>query len=472
MRPIAIGESDFQYMIERQCLYVDKSLFIKDLIDDPSRVILITRPRRFGKTLNLSMLKYFFAKSDQNMAYLFKDLQIWKENEKYKKIQGQYIVIFFTPIQQGYFTKFYTEIVDFMRLFLGAVLKDNIYLEKAVLTGIVRVSKERFFSGLNNVHVCSILSVDYAQYFGLLEHEVNELLIEYHLEHEKQKIQQWYNGYQFGNLTGIYNPWSICNFLKTKQFQPFWLNTSSNELIRDLLTTSPIKIKIDLENLIEDHGIIGPVDEMVNFFDLMNNPNSIWSLFLASGYLILKPQESGPPLLFIPNDEVRKGYEIIIQNWFNSLSQSPFPELIELLIKGEIDSFSVGFQKIILETFSTFDVGNSTAENFYHAFILGMFIHLKSRYIINSNRESGLGRYDICLIPIEITKPGIIIEFKLFNPKTDKSLEQTAEKAMKQIEIQKYDTILYEKRINIIYKIAIVFEGKKVLIKVKKGLKG
>jgi hypothetical protein len=374
-----------------------------------------------------------------------------------------------TPIQQGYFANFYDEIVNFMRLFLGAVLKDNIYLEKAILTGIVRVAKESIFSGLNNVHVCSILNSDYAQYFGLLENEVKTLLVEYNLESEQQKVQLWYDGYQFGKIAGIYNPWSICNFLKTREFQHYWMNTSSNDLIRDLLTKSPIQIKLDLENLIQGRPVTGPIDEMVNFFEIANNVNVIWSLFLTSGYLKLIPQLNSNPVLTIPNFEVQKVYEWIIQNWFTGLKQSPFPQLIELLVKGDIDSFTRGFQNVILESFSVFDVGTTTAENFYHAFVLGMLIHLKSQYTIESNRESGFGRYDICLIPRTAGQPGIIIEFKIFNPQTEKSLEQTAEKALKQIETQKYEVLLREKKIKAVFKLAIVFEGKKVFIGHKKN---
>jgi hypothetical protein len=550
MRPIAIGVSDFKYLIEKRALYVDKTLFIKEIMDDLSQVLLFTRPRRFGKTLNLSMVKYFFENSVDTPTSLFDNLLISKQSPKYLAQKNQFPVIwlsfkdlkesnwtatenalyllmqqvylsfkailprlepedqsFFTrilqksaniteiryslaqltkflfqafqkkvwilideydvPVQTGFISGYYTQIIEFMRVFFGSALKDNIYLEKALLTGIIRITKESIFSGLNNIKVCSVLMDQYSSYFGLLEPEVDKLLEEYELTPTKPQVQQWYDGYHFGNNSGIYNPWSITNFLQQKKIQSYWINTSENELIKDILTKSPNTVKIELQTLIQGGGCAHAIEENIVFQDLNYNPVTIWSLFLACGYLKAKALNAHEFFLEIPNEEIRSEYERIILAWFINKKGVQLSQILKYLVQGESEKFAMSFQEIILESFSVFDIGKSTAENFYHAFVLGMIIALKDQYEITSNRESGLGRYDICLIPVQPNQPVIIIEFKVHDSAKNKDMEKTALAALAQIDQKQYASIVKAKNLHKCTIMAIVFEGKQVLIKSK-----
>jgi hypothetical protein len=551
IRKIAIGESDFKYLIKNNCFYIDKTLFIKELLDDPSRVLLITRPRRFGKTLNLSMVKYYFSNEENHdlILSLFKRLKIGAQDASYLRHIGNYPVISLTfkdirytdwnatekaleqliqnlfiqhkyvltslekedrhyyekilsrtagieeyrhslqkliefiykhknipvwvlideydvPIQQGYLSGYYTQIIEFFTIFFSASLKDNPLIAKAILTGVLRIAKESIFSGLNNLKVASITNSQYSLYFGLLESEMPEILKEYQLEDQAEQVQSWYDGYEFGNVI-VYNPWSITCYLDQKNFLPYWDNTSGNGLIRDILTKSGPQIKRKVEDLLNGKGILHKVDENVVFGDLITQGKYIWDLFLASGYLRANKRTDLEYTLTIPNQEVKLIYEDIIKDWFESSNVQNLDHILTQLIKGQFKAFSQDFQSLILECFSIFDVGSNTAENFYHAFVLGMLVNLKHQYEITSNRESGMGRYDLCLNPKYTNDPGILIEFKVLDQKKDGNLVDTAQRALNQIETLNYIATLKSKKISPIFLIGIAFEGKKIEIAYK-----
>jgi hypothetical protein len=561
LKGIPIGIDDFKDLMQSNGYFVDKSLFIKEIIDDISKVKLITRPRRFGKTLNLSMLRYFFEKTEEDNSHIFKDLKIWQQGEAYTKEQGQYPVVsltfkdikyrnandclgglmralgnefikhkyvlecdkiddfdkkafitmmngeadyvnastslelltkmlrqyhnkevivlideYDTPINQGYICGYYDDVIDFMRSFLGSGLKGNPYLKTAVITGIYRVAKESIFSGFNNIDVSSVMHNTYADKFGFTEGETEDILRYYGVDEDITQVKEWYNGYLFGNDTVIYNPWSILNYIKYKEFQPYWVNTSSNDIIRQVLTKTASGVKEKLRILMEG-GVLEDVviDTDTNFRDIMGKDiigeGVLWDLLLVSGYL--RPQNTRVVEgrtrceLKVPNKEIALLYEDIVSSWFEEAEAAGYgiKELLADLTEGDIDSFAERFKDMVQRCFSYFDVGYNAAENFYHAFILGILVNLEGKYKVVSNRESGKGRPDIMIIPKDASKKGVVLEFKTSRSDEDKALEDKAQQALKQIAAMDYAGELASYGIKEAIELAIVFCGKKVLMR-------
>jgi len=551
---LLIGTSDFKRYIDGNGYFVDKSLFIKEVLDNKSMVQLITRPRRFGKTLNMTMLRYFFENTKEDNSYLFKDLEVSRHSdimehkgkypviyltfkdikysswdickdrlfaeisrvyeefsyvlddtsltEKEKKIFNKIIeeedkiglyldslkelckylskyhnkkVILLideydTPIHSAYLNNYYDEIIEFMRGFLGGALKDNIYLEKAVVTGILRVAKESIFSGLNNITSNTIIDYHFEDCFGFTEKETEEVLKYFDLEYDINDVKSWYNGYIFGE-TVIYNPWSITNYTANyrRGLMAHWIGTSDNAIVEDIISKGDKSVKISLEELMNGNSITKRIKEDVVLRDIEANPESVWSFLLFNGYLkaISKSYDEKGLLcqLTIPNKEVKYLYNDIIAKWGSkAISTSDFELMLKYLVTGDIESFSDYFKEYVLNSMSYFDVTGEESEKVYHAFVLGMLVALSTNYKVKSNRESGLGRYDVMIIPIDKNKNGIIIEFKKFNLNREKTLEEAAENAIKQIRNKNYEQELLDERIKNIIEIGIAFKGKEVMI--------
>jgi hypothetical protein len=555
VKKLPVGIDDFKKIREEDFYYIDKSLFIKDIIDEGAQVVLLPRPRRFGKTLNLSMLRYYFEKYADDHSNLFSGLQIEEEGKDYLNKQGKYPVIDITfkdikeenwdkaklklkkmiareykrhryllqsnqldeydkeffnkilsleaniafyeealkdlsdylaayhdekviilvdeydqPIQSAYTNDFYDKMINFMRNFLSGGLKNNSALEKGVLTGILRVAKESIFSGLNNLVVSSLLDKEYSEYFGLLEEEVEEIFAYYKLDYELEEIKDWYNGYNFGNQT-VYNPWSIINCIrKDGEAAPYWANTSSNDLIKNLIIEGSSELKSDLELLIKGGGVNKKIDENIVFSDIDKKSNLIWSFLLLSGYLRANNQERKAGRLHcdldIPNKEVRYIYEDIILDWFEgSISSQKVELMLKSLITGDVETFSAIFKEFVINSMSNFDPTGDEAEKVYHAFVLGLLLNLRDDYQIKSNRESGYGRYDVMIIPEDTTNLGIVIEFKKVNQYTNETLKEAVKKALGQIEEREYKQELVAKGINEVLQVGIAFSGKEVMVK-------
>ena len=560
---IGIGKQRYDRIIENNLFYIDKTMFIKEWWENQDDVTLITRPRRFGKTLNMDMLKCFFSNEYKDRGDLFEGLDIWKE-EKYRKIQGTYPVIFLsfakikqntyedavagikriicdeiqkyiflkdwdglaeeektnlknitygmddvtaqeaiaslsnylsryygknviilldeydTPMQEAYVNGYWEELVSFTRSFFNATFKSNMYLERAMMTGITRVSKESMFSDLNNLVVITTSSKDYATAFGFTEEEVFHALDEYGLSDKKCDVKEWYDGFVFGGIKDIYNPWSIINFLKYKELKNYWADTSSNDLISKLIKTGSAGIKETMEKLIDGKTIEKKIDEQIIYNQLEKNENSIWSLLLASGYLkavsidvYISDEIVEIYKLAITNNETKSMFRAMIKEWFSEV-YSEKKDFLKALILGDVDAMNQYMNDIALETFSSFDVAgreNSRVrpENFYHGFVLGLMVEKRDDYIIKSNKESGFGRYDVMMIPRNVKTgnlPAMILEFKVMNSNKEKTLEETVSSALAQIEEKKYDTELINagvKKENIRH-YGFAFEGKKVLI--------
>ncbi|AKA67821.1 AAA family ATPase [Clostridium scatologenes] len=554
MKKISIGITDFKEIINNNYYLVDKSLFIKEIMEDGSKVLLLPRPRRFGKTINMSMLKYFFEKTDEDNSFLFKELNIYKCKDVMEK-QGKYPVIYLTfkdekylswkdcksgmkfvignefkrhkyllesnimdyeeketykdimnlkaddiyyhksllslsmylskyynkkaviiideydvPIQGGYTGDYYEDIISFMRNFLSGGLKDNIYLEKAILTGILRVAKESIFSGLNNLSVNTIINKKYSSSFGFLENEVENILKYFKVESKLSEIKNWYNGYVFGENI-IYNPWSILNYVKKwdEGFQPYWINTSSNDLVKSLITKGGQQLKSELEDLIQDKSITKEINENIEMKEIDKSTENVWSFLLLSGYLktVKKTRKPDGRLvceLAIPNIEVKYLYNEIIMSWLKeSVNNDEFNLMLNSLTNGDIENFEDIFADYVVKSFSYFDIGDES-ENFYHAFVLGILVALNNKYRVKSNRESGYGRYDIMIIPKDIGKNGIIIEFKKVNKRRKETLNTAAENALAQIKTMNYRQELIELRVKNIIELGIAFEGKDVFV--------
>ena len=560
---IGIGKQRYDRIIENNLFYIDKTMFIKEWWENQDDVTLITRPRRFGKTLNMDMLKCFFSNEYKDRGDLFEGLDIWKE-EKYREIQGTYPVIFLsfakikqntykdaiagikriicdeiqkyiflkdwdgladaeknnlknitygmddvtaqeaiaslsnylsryygknviilldeydTPMQEAYVNGYWEELVAFTRSFFNATFKSNMYLERAMMTGITRVSKESMFSDLNNLVVITTSSKDYATAFGFTEEEVFHALDEYGLSDKKCDVKEWYDGFVFGGIKDIYNPWSIINFLKYKELKNYWADTSSNDLISKLIKTGSAGIKETMEKLIDGKTIEKKIDEQIIYNQLEKNENSIWSLLLASGYLkavsidvYISDEIVEIYKLAITNNETKSMFRAMIKEWFSEV-YSEKKDFLKALILGDVDAMNQYMNDIALETFSSFDVAgreNSRVrpENFYHGFVLGLMVEKRDDYIIKSNKESGFGRYDVMMIPRNVKTgnlPAMILEFKVMNSNKEKTLEETVSSALAQIEEKKYDTELINagvKKENIRH-YGFAFEGKKVLI--------
>lgn len=557
-RRLPIGISDFKKVIEGNYAYADKTLFIQEILDKGTDVALITRFRRFGKTLNLSMLRYFFEKSEEDRRPLFHNLKIWKETT-YHQFQGQFPVIFLTlkdikhaswqetlhsfraiiaseferhkyllqedcltetereifqilcrplsleahqpfyeksllyltewlhryhkqrvillideydtPAHAAFIGGYYDSLIPFLRNWLSSALKDNPYLERGVLTGILRLAKESIFSGLNNVMTFTILNEAFEDKFGLVESEVKELLEENHLSDRLEEMRQWYDGYQVGSCKGLYNPWSVLACIEEKgAFAPYWVNTSENTLMKQLIIEGTDDFKANLEELFRGGVVEISLNDGIVFSDLKTNPDTVWSLLLFTGYLTLNsPYSYGTPCsLCIPNKEVSELYQSTILEWFKkSIHESKYRQMLSSLISGDINTFSQIFQEFLISSVSVFDLSAEEPERIYHALVLGMLLGLRDRYEVKSNRESGYGRYDVMLIPNNPEDLGIVMEFKKIGPFDTSSLEEGVAAALKQIEEKHYAQELLDRGIRRILYLGLAFKGKRVLIQSK-----
>ncbi len=558
-RTVGIGIQSFEKIRENDCFYVDKTGFIKEWWENRDDVTLITRPRRFGKTLNMSMAEQFFSVEYAGRGDLFQGLSVWNE-EKYRDLQGTYPVIalsfagvketsyvnvrkkicqyiknqynrfefllesdclnddekeryglvsaemedyiasdslkclsdyltryygkkaiilldeYDTPLQEAYVGGYWEELVSFIRNLFNATFKSNPYVERALLTGITRVSKESIFSDLNNLAAVTTTSTQYMDSFGFTEQEVWAVLEEYGLSGQKEKVKQWYDGFTFGTRQDIYNPWSIINYLKTKRFSPYWANTSSNSLAGKLIREGSTKVKTIMEDLLEGKALHTEIDEQIIFNQLDASESAIWSLLLASGYLRVENytflEEWGREEydLVLTNKEVRVMFERMIRGWFAG-NGSVYNEFVEALLRGNEKEMNIYMNKVSLATFSFFDAGKKPSEaaepeRFYHGFVLGLLAELRGRYAVTSNRESGFGRYDVMLEPLNGTDDAFILEFKVYDPEEESTLEDTVKAALDQIEERRYAAALEAKGIapERIRAYGFAFEGKKVLI--------
>ncbi len=554
-KKLPIGISDFKKLIDGDYFYIDKSLFIQEILEKGTEVALIPRLRRFGKTLNLSMLRYFFEKTEEDTSYLFKGLQIWQK-EEYRVLQGQFPVIYITfkdikhstwdhtfehfqrliseefqrhryllegdllsaeeqedylailgkkgsqvlyqnslkllikwmrfyhkkqvillideydaPAHAAYIGKYYDPLIEFFRNLLSNCLKDNSYIKKGVLTGILRIAKESIFSGLNNVTPFSILNETFRDKFGLLEFEVEELLKYYGFSEKLPVLREWYDGYRIGSCGGIYNPWSVLRCIaENGVLAPYWVNTSDNALMKQLITKSGSNLKTDIEDLLRGGFVEKKIEEGIVFPELDKNPTTIWSLLVYSGYLTIDaiPEYGVPYRLRIPNVEVRELYQAMVLEWFDkSIDEYQYRMLLESLIKGDVDVFSSIFKEFVISYFSVFDVPFDESEKVYHAFVLGMLVGLKGKYDVKSNRESGFGRYDVMIIPKNPDDLGVIMEFKKADSGGKVNLESVAKSAIQQIEEKKYAVELLERGVQRILYLGFAFSGKNVHIKHK-----
>ncbi len=561
-RTVGIGIQDFGKIIENGYFYVDKTPFIKEWWESGDEVTLITRPRRFGKTLTMSMTEKFFSVKYAGRGDLFEGLAIWQE-EKFRALQGTYPVIslsfanikettyqntrgkicqmlaelyasceflldgntmaendrvFFksvsvemddvtatlaihylskylsdyygkkviilldeydTPMQEAYVHGYWEELVAFTRSMFNAAFKTNPWLERAIMTGITRVSKESIFSDLNNIEVITTTACKYETAFGFTEKEVFEALDEFGMGGEKQRVKWWYDGFIFGESRDIYNPWSILNLLDKGKFTTYWANTSSNSLVGKLLREGSRDVKESFEGLLKGEHFWCPIDEQIVYNQLDDNEYAIWSLLVASGYLKILDYEKyevddfvGEPKyeLTLTNHEVEIMFKNMIRNWF-AKDVSNYNAFIKALLSNDLEAMNEYMNQIAYKTFSYFDTGKRTSEKaeperFYHGFVLGLMVDLADRYAITSNRESGFGRYDIMLEPKKEGLDAVIIEFKVFNARRDSTLADTVQSALSQIEEKQYEQTLVAKGIpeERIRKYGFAFEGKEVLI--------
>jgi hypothetical protein len=375
------------------------------------------------------------------------------------------------PIQAAYLNNYYSEAIEFMRNLLSGAFKDNTFLQKGMITGILRVAKESIFSGLNNLKVESILSENLCDKFGFTDSEIEALVSAYDIEEELLNIKGWYNGYYFGNIT-IYNPWSILNYLSSPKagLKPYWVNSSSNDLVNVLLAKGSEDVKKDLEVLISGESITKLIDENIVMGDIEKSSDNLWSFLLFTGYLkVISKERIGIRdyyKLSIPNLEVTTLYYGLIETWFkDTITKETYDVMINSLVTGDIKIFGKLLKQFVLKSISYFDVGGYEGEKVYHAFVLGMLISLNDSHEVISNRESGYGRYDVMIIPKDISKLGIVIEFKKLDPDDEETLEETADMALKQIKEKKYSTALEDRGVKNIKEIGIVFKGKDIYIK-------
>ena len=561
MKRVAIGKQSFEDIRKKDCFYIDKTDFIKDWWESADDVTLITRPRRFGKTLNMDMLKCFFSNQYEGRKELFEGLDIWKD-EKYRKLQGTYPAIFLsfadikgntfemarqqicikildlyeeneyllegdilgesekafyksvsmdmsdaiistslnklcvfmykyygkkviiildeydTPMQEAYMNGYWDELVALTRSLFNSTFKTNPYLERGIMTGITRVSKESIFSDLNNLVVVTTTSNQYNTAFGFTEEEVFTALEEQEISDEKEKVKEWYDGFTFGNKKDIYNPWSIINYLKFKKYETYWADSSSNGLVNELIRTGSAEIKNTMETLMAGGIVEKNIDEQIVFEQLKTNKDAVWSLLLASGYLRVEAFRTEGRLnkkiysLKLTNYEVEQMFGTMIERWFGG-ADVPYNEFINAMLSGDIESMNEYMNRVTRGVISYFDTGKTPSdeesERFYHGLVLGLMVDQVDNYILSSNRESGFGRYDIMLEPIDKNNekyPGIVIEFKVFNQKKEDTLEETVENALRQIKEKDYDAELIKRGVKEenIYHYGFAFKGKEVLI--------
>ncbi len=562
-RTVGIGMQDFEKVITNHCFYIDKTDFIRQWWESKDDVTLITRPRRFGKTLNMSMVEQFFSLDYAGRGEIFEGLSIWKD-EKYRKLQGTYPVIslsfanvkerdfqttrekicqiltnlyvkyqflrdsaaltdtdraFFdrilavemrdsdatfalyqlsdylyryygkkviilldeydTPMQEAYVNGYWDELASFTRSLFNAAFKTNPCLERAIMTGITRVSKESIFSDLNNLEVVTTTSEKYADSFGFTEQEVFSALEECGLLEEKEQVKRWYDGFIFGEHKDIYNPWSILNFLDKGKFKAYWAHTSSNSLVGKLIRSGNRSIKEKFESLLRGQTIQSPIDEQIVYNQLNGNERAVWSLLLASGYLKVLSFESYRDIpegtqpmyeLALTNLEVKLMFQDMIRDWFTE-AEVDYNDFVKALLLGDKKAMNVYMNRVALSTFSYFDTGNRPSgeepERFYHGFVLGLIVDLQNRYFITSNRESGFGRYDVMLEPKDPKEDdGIILEFKVYDPDDEATLKDTVQSAHRQIEEKQYAEQLLARGVprERIRSYGFAFQGKKVLI--------
>ena len=556
LQTLAIGKQSFVEIRENNCFYVDKTKFIKDWWNSQDDVTLITRPRRFGKTLMLDTVKTFFSPEFAGRSDLFAGLEIWKD-EKLRNLQGKIPVIFLsfadiksnnynktiklinnrltriynrfselldlnklldterkqfksvdfsmdeaiaqdallclseylvhqnypkpiilldeydTPLQEAWLNGYWDELVGFIRGFFNATFKSNPFLKSAIITGITRIAKESIFSDMNNLKVVSVTSDFYNDCFGFTEKEVFTAMDKYGLTN-KSEVKQWYNGFAFGTHKEIYNPWSIINFLSTKKLDTYWVDTTTDALTSNLLAHSNATVKEEAEILLQGKSINVKLDEQIVFDQLYTKQGAIWSLFMASGYVkaleVKRLQKEYK--IEITNLEAKTILENKISEWFEELNPNINSTFLQALLEDNIDEMNEIMSEITESNFSYFDTQSAakndrkTAENFYHGFVLGLLIGLKDRYNIVSNRESGFGRYDICMYPKSINEHGIIIEFKSIRLNKEKNLKEACINALKQIKEKNYikDLVIHNIDKKNIYIYSFAFQGKKVLI--------
>ena len=556
MQGIGIGTMDFKKMRINDYYYIDKTMYIKDILDNKSEVILVTRPRRFGKTLNMSMLRYYFDIKCKDSKELFKDLKIMEQDEYYTSKLGAFPVIYLTlkdingsnleemilqlktelievfidyaellkseklldiekemfskvlnlkankielqgalkllsrllykeyerpvillvdeydvPLQTAYVKGYYDEAIDFLKSFYGATFKDNPYLEKTILTGVSRIAKESIFSGMNNLNVYTIMDNEFADDFGITSKEMEKVISDFNIEEDREEIKKWYDGYKIGNVEGIYNPWSILNYLNKRELRPYWVNTSSNDLIKmtfkksnavkekmiSLLNGEPVEVKIKLETI-----IVG----------IENREENIWGLMLQTGYLKVIETVSLEERLYkvaLPNNEIKDLFRGMVREWFShQVEGEDLRSILNDLVNLKLEDFERKLKKLVIEMFSYFDVGENTAESFYHAFILGMLVGLKDSYYVKSNRESGYGRYDIMLEPKEKESNSFIMEFKIIESMEEKEVKAKIKEAKEQIKDKKYEQELKMRGFKNITKMVFVCNGKEIIMEVFK----
>ena len=561
-RAVAIGTQDYEKLIKNNSFYVDKTLFIKEWWDNHDDVTLITRPRRFGKTITMSMLNYFFSLQYAGRSDLFEGLGIWND-EKFKSLQGTFPVIFMTfagvkgktyedavagikkqivklfsaysylkekdefddnekkalsnitedmkdvdaeyslnllatllekyhgkkvlifldeydtPLQEAYVQGYWDDMTAFIRTMFNNTFKTNPSMERAIMTGITRVSKESIFSDLNNLEVVTTTSKKYETAFGFTESEVFAALEEQgYTDEDKNGVKMWYDGFTFGSVTDIYNPWSITHFLDKGIFDTYWANTSGNGLVGHLIGNGTPNIKMEFEKLITGGYVEAAIDEQIVFSQLDGNVDAIWSLLLASGYLKCEkiiqeiPEDTAIYRLVLTNFEVKKMFERMVSGWFKK--DSSFHEFVKAMFACDIRGMNQYMNRVALNTFSYFDAGEkpseeSEPEKFYHGFVLGLLVDNAKNYVLKSNRESGYGRYDVVLEPKNKKDVAVIMEFKVYDKEYDgeNDLSDTAANALAQIEDKKYAADLIAQGIpeKNILKYGFAFRGKKCLIR-------